>query len=276
MLGRDLMDSCTAKAIDVAGFDLPEIDITQPSDTWDRMLQCDWLVNCAAYTDVDRAESERDLAVAVNRDGPGNLARWCSARGVHFLHVSTDYVFDGVSRRAYHEEDPVNPLGVYGQSKLEGEKVVRSANPGFVIVRTQALFGLHGRNFVDAISRKLETGPYPLRVVDDQSTCPTFTVHLARAILRLIEVGAAGTVHVSASGECTWYDFAREIAMVAGSSARIDPVGTAGYPRPARRPAYAVLAKDRFVKLTGRSLPDWRVGLREYMASRDAGKGKNP
>ena len=274
MLGRDLVDAGGVAGIEISGFDLPELDITHQTADWDRMLQCDWLVNCAAYTDVDRAEIEPDRSFSVNRDGAGNLARWCSQRRVHFLHISTDYVFDGLSGTPCRENDPVNPLGVYGQSKLEGEKEVRSADPRFVIVRTQALFGEHGRNFVAAIQRRLAGGPYPLTVVNDQSTCPTYTVHLARAILRLIEVKAEGTVHVSASGECTWYQFAREIAAIAGSTAAIDPVTTADYPRPARRPAYAVLAKDRLVALAGRSLPDWRVGLREYMTRMTTGKGK--
>ena len=216
---------------------------------------------------VDRAEDEGPKALAVNATGPGNLARLCAQRGVKLLHVSTDYVFDGEAARPYREDDPPNPVSLYGRSKLEGERAVQAAGAHAVIMRTQALFGVGGRNFVEAIAGRLERGGGALRVVNDQFTCPTYVGHLADAMLALMASGRAGVVHVSASGSCSWYEFACAIAAaLAPGREAVQPVPAAEYPVKARRPPCAVLDKTRYRTWTGRCMPTWQEGLAAYLA----------
>ena len=265
MLGQDLMAACRQSGVDAVGFDLPELDITRDNGGFDQLPACDWVVNCAAYTDVDGAESHRDLAFAVNADGAGRIGRWCAAKGIPLLHVSTDYVFDGRLGRPLAEDDPVNPVSVYGETKLAGEKAIQVAGGVHVIARTQALFGVHGKSFIRAIMTKLAQDNEPLRVVNDQTVCPTYTVHLAEGILRLMETGEHGIVHVSASGSCTWYEFACAIAARVKPGAVIKPVMATEYPRPACRPAYSVLNKSRYESWTGQPMPVWQDGLSEYL-----------
>ena len=222
MLGCDLVAACRDRGMSVSGHDLPELDITLDEGLVG-LPACDVLVNCAAYTDVDGAESNRDLAFAVNCDGAGRVARWCAEQGARLVHISTDYVFDGKSDRAYVEDDRVGPLNVYGQSKLEGERAVRAECPDHLIVRTQSLFGRNGANFVETIIRAAgERGK--VDVVDDQISSPTYTVHLARAIIRLFEGDRKGTVHVSAGGSCSWYEFAVAILNETMPAVTVSPV----------------------------------------------------
>jgi dTDP-4-dehydrorhamnose reductase len=270
MLGRDVAALCERNGVAVAGYDLPELDISGPPEGLSALPVCDRMVNCAAYTNVDGAESEREAALAVNRDGARHLAQWCKARAVPLLHVSTDYVFDGSASSPYREEDAVSPLNAYGESKLAGEDAVREICNDALIVRTQSLFGTHGHNFVKTITRKLKENAGPLRVVDDQVSCPTYTAHLADAILRLLKCGKQGLVHVSASGECSWYAFARAIADHLKPGASVLPVGSSEYPRPARRPAYSVLDKSRYTSWTGHEMPSWQEGLRAHLAEEGA------
>lgn len=265
MLGQDLMAACRMSGWNTLGFDLPELDITRDNGGFDRLPACDWLVNCAAYTDVDAAESHRDLAFAVNADGAGRVARWCAAKEIPLFHISTDYVFDGRLGRPLREDDPVSPLSVYGESKLAGERAVQEAGGNCIIARTQALFGLHGKSFIRAIAARLSQAREPLRVVNDQTVCPTYTVHLADGILRLLKTDRRGIVHVSASGSCTWYEFACAIAARVKPGAVITPVTAAEYPTPARRPAYSVLDKSRYESWTGQRMPMWQEGMAEYL-----------
>ena len=265
MLGRDLAMACQAGGIETLGFDLPGVDITRDSGGLDKTPDGDWVVNCAAYTDVDGAETHRDLAFAVNADGAGRVARWCASKGIPLLHISTDYIFDGQLGRPILEEDPANPLGVYGESKLAGETAIKAAGGPHIIVRTQALFGIQGKSFIRAILAKLEKSDEPLRVVNDQTVCPTYTRHLAQGILHLMALRKRGTVHLSATGACTWYEFACAIAARVKPKALIQPVSSAEYPRSARRPAYSVLDKNRYEAWTGHRAPDWREGMVEYL-----------
>lgn len=265
MLGTDLMAAFGAAGITAAGFDLPDVDITRENGGLERIGRCDWVINCAAYTDVDGAERESARAFAVNRDGVKHAAEWCRVSGASLLHISTDYVFDGKSKTAYKEDSPANPLNVYGLSKLAGEQEILSAGINHLIVRTQSLFGLNGLNFVKAIVSRLEKGGEPLKVVDDQVSSPTYTVHLADAILRLLKTGKDGIVHVSASGECSWYRFACAIEGLLGSGNRILPVSSSEYVRPARRPANSVMDKKRYEAWTGHRMPSWTEGLSAYM-----------
>ncbi|TFH17996.1 MAG: dTDP-4-dehydrorhamnose reductase [Lentisphaerales bacterium] len=273
MLGSDLCSTLRESGWSVNAVDLPEVDITRRADVETTVSGHDWVVNCAAYTNVDGAETETEQAFAVNRDGASNVAHACTELGIKLLHVSTDYVFDGRADRPYREEDPVAPLSTYGASKLAGEEEIRRVGGVHIIMRTQSLFGIHGRNFVASILKKLEADAATLKVVNDQVSSPTYTGHLAGAIRALLGCGNAGTVHVSASGECSWYEFACAILDETGLKGSIEPVLTSEYKLPAVRPAYSVLDGSRFTEWTGETLPDWRKGLEDYIRARSVHGG---
>lgn len=259
------MDAGRAAGFDMEGFDLPELDIRDFNSVRDTLPVCDWVVNCAAYTRVDDAERERQAAFAVNAEGALSVARVCARRGVRLLHISTDYIFDGRKGRPYVETDSPEPLGVYGASKLAGEKAVRAEGGRFLIVRTQSLFGKRGPNFVRAIVEKIQKGATPLRVVNDQVSSPTYTRHLADALTRLIKLDKQGVVHVSASGSCSWFDFARAIVARLRPSVEVVPISSQELGRPAPRPAYSVLDNSLYISWTGAPLPSWHEGLAAYI-----------
>lgn len=219
------------------------------------------VVNCAAFTQVDACESERERAFRVNGVAAGEVAAAAAAAGAHVIHLSTDYVFDGEGREPYREEDPTAPRSVYGASKLDGEERVLNAAPAALVVRTSWVFGAGGANFVDSMRRLIARGQNPLRVVADQLGAPTWAGFLARALLDLGESGASGRVHYQNREPVSWFDFAREIARACGASVEVVPVATAEFPRPAPRPAYSVLSVERFETLTGRPVEGWRAGL---------------
>jgi dTDP-4-dehydrorhamnose reductase len=207
------------------------------------------VVNCAAWTDVDGAESNEDGAVAVNGGGAGNVAAAAAAVGAWTIHVSSDYVFDGRKREPYLESDPVAPQSAYGRSKLEGERAVAQAAPGrHTIVRSSWLFGAAGACFPRTIL-KLAGERDRLTVVDDQVGCPTYTGHLASALVALAARPGGpppGVLHVAGGGQCSWFQFATEIVAAAGIiDCEVAPVSTAEFPRPASRPAYSVLRSER-------------------------------
>jgi dTDP-4-dehydrorhamnose reductase len=247
MLGQDVEAdvSLTRSQLDVTDRDAVRAVITGD----------DIVINCAAWTDVDGAEDHEDEALRINRDGARNMAEAAGA----VLYVSTDYVFDGTKREPYVESDPVNPQSAYGRTKLAGERVTAEANPRHYIVRTSWLFGPGGKNFVETV---LGLGP-EVRVVDDQVGSPTFTGHLADALARLARTEDYGVHHLTASGSCSWFEFAREIFARAGSDTRAEPCTTADFPRPAPRPAYSVLGSER-----GHRLPSWQEGLDAYLGVR--------
>ena len=226
----------------------------------------DWIVNCAGYTQVDRAETEPDAAYRANAVGPIHVAS--AARGVaaRLLHVSTDFVFDGRADRPYREDDPVRPLSVYGWSKLAGEQAVRDMLPDtHLIVRTQWLFGVGGANFVATILR-LAGERSSLQVVNDQLGRPTYAGDLAAALWKLIACDARGTMHCANDGVATWFDVATAALVAAGLRTPVVPCTTAEMPRPARRPAFGVLDCSRYEALTGSPLRPWQDGLRAYIA----------
>jgi dTDP-4-dehydrorhamnose reductase len=266
MLGTDLVAACSSAGIEALGLDLPGFDVTKFDGVRANIPAVDRVVNCAAYTRVDDAETQRDPAYAVNAEGAGNVARICSARNIGLIHISTDYVFDGRKGSAYSEDDPVNPVNVYGASKLAGEELVRGAGGRSLIIRTQSLYGVRGANFVRAIVQRLKKSDEPLRVVNDQFTSPTYSRHLAAAIVRLLQSEREGIVNVVASGHCSWFEFAQEIIARVKPGAGIVPVGAAEYARPAPRPAYSVLSTKRYREWTGSALPTWKKGLEEYIA----------
>jgi dTDP-4-dehydrorhamnose reductase len=244
------------------------LDLMQPSQVEHRVttLVPDWIINCAAYTQVDRAESEPEQANTVNRDSAAALARAAATCNARLLHVSTDFVFDGSQSRPYREDDTPNPLGVYGRSKLEGEQAVREALPDAVILRTAWVYGVHGHNFVRTMLRLAGEGR-PLRVVDDQTGSPTWAHDIAGAITALLQAGAAGLFHYTSAGSVSWCGFAGAIlseAAQAGFDIRtqtVEPITTADYPTPARRPAYSVLDTGKIQAELGLSIPAWRDSL---------------
>ena len=266
MLGTDLVAACRTAKIEALGLDLPGFDVANFECVHANLPNVDRVVNCAAYTRVDDAESQRDQAYAVNAEGAGNVASICSARGVGLIQISTDYVFDGRKGSTYSEDDPVNPVNVYGASKLAGEELVRSAGGRSLIVRTQSLYGVRGANFVRAIVQRLRRSDEPLRVVNDQFTSPTYSRHLAAAIVRLLQLGREGIVNVVASGNCSWFEFAQEIVARVKPGAGVIPVSAAEYARLAARPAFSVLDTTRYREWTGSALPPWQKGLEEYLA----------
>lgn len=232
------------------------------------------VVNAAAYTAVDRAESERELAFRVNAQAPGMLARACADAGIGLVHFSTDYVFDGSQTRPWREDDPTGPLGVYGQSKLAGEQAIRETAGAHKILRLCWVYGPRGHNFLLTMLR-LARERDQLRVVDDQRGTPTSARRIARGVAGALQAmpQASGTWHLAAEGECSWFGFATEIFRQAVDRGLLDrgpvlePIPSSAYPTPARRPAYSRLDTSRFTGDTGLHLGDWREGLAEALES---------
>ncbi len=270
-LGRALLAEAGRRGLDAEGYDLDTLDITDAGavERLVQRLRPEVVINCAAITDVDGCESQPDLAMAVNGEAVGHLARACASAGAVLVQVSTDYVFSGETNRPWREEDPTAPLSVYGRSKLRGEEEARQTGR-HLIVRTAWLFGPGGRNFVEAILGQIEAGRTRLQVVADQRGCPTYAPDLAAAILDLLEAGTEGLVHVANRGETTWHGFAQAIVELAGADVEVEPVATEGVPRPARRPRYSVLDTSRLRAILGRDLPGWRDALARYLEERCA------
>ena len=266
MLGQDLTAVARGAGHDVLAFARAELDIADATAVTAaiRGTGADVVVNCAAWTDVDGAERDEEGALSVNGTGAGNVARAAAACNAWTLHISSDYVFDGAKRSPYVESDAVGPVSSYGRSKLAGEREVAAEAPErHTIVRSSWLFGAGGPCFPATILR-LAAERDELNVVDDQIGCPTFTGHLAQALVELATRPAppVGSVHVAGGGSCSWYEFAREIVAVSGVSCEVRPCTTAEMPRPATRPAYSVLRSECDAPV----LPDWQRGLAEYMA----------
>ncbi len=265
MLGRDLVPALEARGDEVVGLTRRELDITNGPAVEGALAQHrpEAVINCAAWTDVDGAESHEAEATRLNDEAAALLSGAAHGVGASFVFISTDYVFDGSSGRPYLESDPTNPLGAYARSKLGGETSAAVANPRTHIVRSSWLFGRHGKNFVETMLG-LADEPEVL-VVSDQVGCPTYTVHFAAALAELVEREDYGIHHVAGGGECSWFEFAQEIFDQAGAETRVMAATTEMLARPAPRPAYSVLqsARDDAIEL-----PPWRSGLAEYLAER--------
>jgi dTDP-4-dehydrorhamnose reductase len=273
MLGLDVLRAGERAGHELIGMDLPELDITNPDSVQHAFerVRPEAVLNCAAWTDVDGAETHVPQAHAVNADGAGNLARAAAADGVPLLHVSTDYVFSGEAfvapngaPRAYVESDPTAPESVYGQSKLAGEQQVLAASSAHTVVRSAWLFGIGGANFANTMLR-LAGEREAVQVVSDQVGCPTWTGHLAPALLGLLERGVAGLVHLAGSGRVSWNGFTVEIFRQADVACRVEEATSAQMARPAPRPAWSVLESQRDDILP---LPPWQEGLAGYLAAR--------
>jgi dTDP-4-dehydrorhamnose reductase len=244
-------------------FALPhaQLDITRFDDVCEAVAahRPDIVINAAAYTNVDGAESDQTGAYKLNAVGPRNLAVASYRHGIPLAHISTDYVFDGTSNRPYHEFDPVNPQSVYGRSKLAGEQAVAAHNPRHYIVRTAWLYHTEGRNFPKTMLAQAEKNE--ARVVEDQYGSPTYAPHLAAGIARLIETGAFGVYHLAGGGVVSWFGLARKLYDLLGIKAAVHPVTTAEFPRPAARPRYSALATIQEPEIL---LPPWEEGLSAF------------
>ncbi len=243
--------------------DLPQADITD-REAMGRLVAgsgAEVIVNCAAYTAVDRAESEPDTAMMINRDGAANMAAIACERGIPLIHISTDYVFAGDGSAPLTEDDRPDPQNVYGRTKFEGERAVRNAGCDAVVVRTSWLYSEFGHNFVKTMLRLAASGQ-PVRVVDDQTGSPTYAPDLARAVIHLAQRGVRGfeLYHFCNAGSTTWYGFAQEIFRQAGIAVCVEPVATAEYPTAAHRPACTVL-DTAGIRAAGVEVPEWREAL---------------
>lgn len=267
MLAADLRDELASRGEAVVVATKADLDITDSRcvNAFVDEYRPAVIVNCAAYTKVDRAEEEESLANAINGSAVELLAHAANTAGALLVQISTDFVFDGAKRTPYEVNDPTNPLGVYGRSKLLGEFAASHAKQ-HLVVRTSWLFGTNGPNFVEAMRGQVAKGTNPLRVVNDQRGRPTYTPHLAEAVIRLAQNDAArGVVHYADEDECTWFDFAKAIVEELGNPVEVRPVSTGEFPRPAKRPPYSVLSTERYERLTGVRPASWREGLREYL-----------
>ncbi len=260
MLGTAWCELLDDKSIPYRTASLPEFDITDPNAI-KRFVTPDIgvVINCCAYTDVDRAEESEDMATLVNGTGVGYLAEACCQADAMLVHYSTDYVFSGRASEPYKIDGPVEPCNAYGRSKADGEREIRVHGCPHLIVRTSWLYAPWANNFVLTIAR-LAKEKESLQVVNDQRGRPTSAQHLAATTLKLIEEGARGTLHVTDGGDCTWHDFAAVIAEHANPGCDVQPCGSDQYPRPAVRPAYSVLDLEPTEAIVG-PMPGWRENL---------------
>ena len=255
--------------------DREEWDVTDPAACRREVdgFRPDAVIHCAAYTAVDRAESEAGVARLLNVEGTRNVARACRERGALMVTFGTDYIFDGAASRPYREEDPANPLSVYGETKWAAEEALREEGGDHLLVRTQWLFGPAGRNFIRTILEKARRGE-TLRVASDQVGCPTFSRDLAVAVRTLLGARARGTVNFSSEGETSWFGLARYVLERCGlPAALLSPARTRDLPYPAPRPAYGVLSKEKYRAVTGASPRPWEEAVGEYLEMIDSEGG---
>jgi dTDP-4-dehydrorhamnose reductase len=266
MLARDAINALQ-NAHDLALCDHPDIDICRADSVMPFLErhQPDWVLNCAAYTDVDGAETKHELAFAVNSSGPGILAKACHVLGSRLCHISTDFVFDGRAQQPYCETDAARPLSVYGQSKLAGEQQIQEVFSDYLIVRTSWLFGSGGSNFVKTICRLASERPV-VEVVDDQRGSPTSAADLAGILKVALEKNLRGIYHACNTGVCSWFEFAREAVEYAGLKGHVVPVSSAHMPRPAPRPAFSAMNCSKISRDCGVQIRSWREALRDYIA----------
>ncbi len=279
-VGAEVVRALEGRAT-VFAYDRGTLDLAHPERIAERVARDrpDVIVNCAAYTAVDRAESEPELAHQVNGVAAAVLAEEARRYGALLIHFSTDYVFDGAKGAPYVEDDPPNPLNAYGATKLEGERAIAKSGCAHLVLRTSWVYGPHGKNFMLTMLRLAETRE-ELRIVDDQRGAPTSSAQLARLTTQLLDLGLdtlrskSGLYHATAAGETSWRAFAEAIFEAAarhrGASfkrPRVTPIATTEYPTPARRPAYSVLSCDRLAQAFGVRIPGWRAGLDDAISA---------
>jgi dTDP-4-dehydrorhamnose reductase len=271
MLGRDLMGilSSSLPNDDILGWDIEEIDIQEEEDTVFKIekLRPNIVINVAAYTNVDGCESNQEKAFAINAEGARHVALAAFKCGAKMVHLSTDYVFDGNKREPYLEMDSPRPLNVYGLSKLKGEHYVQESSKDPLIIRTQWLYGKHGKNFVTSILRQASEKRV-LSIVNDQIGSPTYTVDLAKAIVALIQYDGRGIFHVANDDLCTWYTFGQAILKISGmDEVKVIPISSKELGLPATRPSYSVLNCQKLKKETGLTLRPWSEALKDYLVT---------
>ncbi|TDE15912.1 dTDP-4-dehydrorhamnose reductase [Jiangella asiatica] len=262
MLGHDLVTLLTERDMKVTAARRDQLDVTDAAAVDDAVSGHDVVVNAAAWTDVDAAESDETAAFAVNGTAPGLLAAACARHGARLVHVSTDYVFDGQASEPYPEDAPTAPRSAYGRTKLAGERAVLSGLPDAVVVRTAWLYGQHGRNFVATMARLAASRDH-VDVVDDQRGQPTWSHDLAQRVVELIDAGApGGAYHATNSGSTTWFGLARAVFTHLGlDPSRVRPTTTEAFPRPAPRPAYSVLGHDGWARAGLGPMRPWEDAL---------------
>ncbi|MBN1255866.1 MAG: dTDP-4-dehydrorhamnose reductase [Deltaproteobacteria bacterium] len=268
MLGHDLHKVFT-EGDDVIGLDIENVDITRQGATRKTIKDISpaVVINAAGFTDVDGCEKKINKAFAVNGTGSRNVAKACRDNGAKLIYISTDYIFDGEKGNPYREDDFPNPLNIYGESKLTGERYIEELLDDYLIVRTQWLYGQYGRNFVETILA-LAAERDSIEVVQDQVGSPTYTADLSKAIAALVAKDLRGTFHVSNSGYCSWYDFALEILRIAGiTGVEVVPVSTAALNRPAKRPLYSIFDHQR-LQQEGIEMRPWQEALQNYFRCR--------
>ena len=266
MLGRAWAEALDADGLPWTGVSYPDFDLRNADQVRRAVAGRATVINCAAYTDVDGAETHEQEATAINGEGVAHLAAACAAEGSLLVHYSTDYVFDGRASVPYPVDHPIDPVNAYGRSKAAGERALQQSDCEHLLIRTSWLYAPWGKNFVDTmarLTRELET----LKVVDDQRGRPTSAQHLARATRQLLDARERGTFHVTDGGECTWFEFAVAIGEGVGGTAKITPCTTAEFPRPAARPAYSVLGLSKTEAAIG-AIPDWRDELGRVLRAR--------
>lgn len=267
MLATDLVAGAPP-GTQIDGRDLPDFDITDAASVARAIEEAGphWIINCAAYTSVDKSEEDTAVAMAVNGAALGTLGTLAKRLGIPVLHISTDYVFDGTSNRPYREDDAVSPVNAYGASKLEGERQLMDSGAEALIVRTQWLFGIHGKSFPRTMFDRARRGDRT-RVVADQTGRLTSTLDLSAVIWSLIAVNARGIFHAANEGIVTWYEVARHIFARTGQINALSACTTADYPTPARRPQYSVLDTSKLEHALGRRMPRWEVALDRFLAA---------
>lgn len=265
-LGREVARQGINHELILTDYDTLDITDSKAVSDFIRAIKVDAVIHCAAYTNVDGAETDADGAFRVNVVGAQNIAAGCLEVGARMVYVSTDYVFDGQKQEPYNEFNVVNPQSIYGYTKWQGEEMVRQILGRHYIVRTAWLYG-EGNNFVRTMLRLADTND-TLRVVHDQVGTPTSTVDLAKTIFTLLASDAYGTYHATCQGQCSWYDLACEIFRIVGKKVEVIPVTTGEFPRPAKRPMHSVLDNYMLRMTVGDSMRDWQDALREYLGSK--------
>lgn len=264
MLGRAWRELLAKQGIDCVAPSHAELDLTQP-DSIERFVTGEFptVINCSAWTDVDGAEKNLDGAKALNATAVANLAARCGRVNATLVHYSTDYVFNGLDNGPYPVDAPIAPINVYGQTKALGEAALQQSGCRYLLIRTSWLYAPWAKNFVRTIAKACKEKP-SLKVVNDQRGRPTSSEHLADLSLGLLRNGATGIFHGSDGGQCTWFDFATEIARIINPACKVDPCSTSDFPRPAKRPAYSVFSLEKTEKELG-PMPDWKVNLKSVL-----------
>ena len=276
MLGTEIARQLSENKMNFVGTDI-DVDITNPQalSEFANGKDISYIINCSAYTAVDKAESDAEFAKKLNEDGPRNISKLANQIHAKMVHISTDYVFDGTGNVPYTEDTPVAPIGVYGKTKAAGEDAVRQNLKEYYIIRTAWLYGWAGKNFVYTMIKAMNTHD-SVKVVNDQKGSPTFAGDLASVIIKIINKNDVpyGTYHCTDLGKITWRDFTNEIkkigvekGIITNKECVVNPCTTDDYPTPAKRPAYSVLSKDKIQKTLNIKLPEWKESLKKFMNS---------